>query len=135
MAQYSAPSTASIQALQAKFCGIEYLVIDEKSMIGVQAMSWLDQACQSIYPKRSELLFGGLNIILAGDFFQLPPVTQQVLYCDEAGLKPGELLQGKQHYYTFSKMIELDTIMHQQGVDDTSVHFQQVLDNLWEDQL
>ncbi len=33
-----------------------------------------DQVCRRL--KRSELPFGGLQVILSGDFFQLPPVTK-----------------------------------------------------------
>ncbi|KAJ5143809.1 uncharacterized protein N7515_002596 [Penicillium bovifimosum] len=60
--------------------GVRYLIIDEKSMIGLQMLYWIDRRCQQIFLDRREEPFAGLNIILAGDFFQLPPVPRKALF-------------------------------------------------------
>jgi len=48
------------------------LIIDEISMLAPNTLSMVDAVCREI--KRVPLPFGGLQVILVGDFFQLPPV-------------------------------------------------------------
>ena len=50
------------------------LVIDEVSMLHHYRLDLIEQILRSF--KRNEESFGGLQIILCGDFFQLPPVTR-----------------------------------------------------------
>lgn len=49
-------------------------------MIGLRPFSWIDQRCREIFPERRREPFGGLNIVIGGDFFQLPPVMQKPLF-------------------------------------------------------
>ena len=49
------------------------LIIDEVSMLDGRTLTMVDQVCRAI--KNSNRPFGGLQIILVGDFFQLPPIT------------------------------------------------------------
>ena len=58
----------------ARWRHAELLVIDEISMLSdrnLQCLDELGRLCRG----RDELPFGGLQLILAGDFFQLPPVA------------------------------------------------------------
>jgi len=66
---------ASLTPLQQAFKDIHYLVLDEKSMIGQVYLAWIDCRLRQIYPIRNNDYFGGLNILLVGDFHQLPPVN------------------------------------------------------------
>ncbi|MFA5023132.1 MAG: AAA family ATPase [Candidatus Paceibacterota bacterium] len=50
------------------------LVIDEVSMLHHFRLDLIEQVLRSF--KRSEESFGGLQVILCGDFFQLPPVSR-----------------------------------------------------------
>ena len=50
------------------------LIIDEISMLDADRLSLVDRICRKI--KDPFLSFGGLQIIMCGDFFQLPPVSQ-----------------------------------------------------------
>jgi hypothetical protein len=50
----------------------EILVIDEISMLSADIIEILDKVFKSI--KKSDKIFGGIQIIFTGDFYQLPPV-------------------------------------------------------------
>lgn len=50
------------------------LIIDEVSMLSADTLSMVDAVCREV--KRNTLPFGGLQVILVGDFFQLPPVQK-----------------------------------------------------------
>lgn len=49
------------------------LIIDEVSMLSARTLSMVDAVCREI--RQNHEPFGGLQTILVGDFFQLPPVS------------------------------------------------------------
>lgn len=51
------------------------LIIDEVSMLSAAVLSMVDAVCREI--RRVQAPFGGLQVILVGDFFQLPPVVRE----------------------------------------------------------
>ncbi|XP_020262994.1 ATP-dependent DNA helicase PIF1-like [Asparagus officinalis] len=51
------------------------LVIDEISMIDGQLFDRLDQIARAMRPQDADLPWGGVQLIVSGDFFQLPPVN------------------------------------------------------------
>ena len=50
------------------------VVVDEVSMLGCAKLLELDAMLQKV--KKTSAPFGGVDIILSGDFAQLPPVKQ-----------------------------------------------------------
>lgn len=60
--------------VKANWKTVTHLIIDEISMIDSDTFSLLDRVCRAL-KKRSKLPFGGVRLILCGDFFQLPPVS------------------------------------------------------------
>jgi ATP-dependent exoDNAse (exonuclease V) alpha subunit len=50
------------------------LIIDEVSMLKASQLDAVDKICQ--YFKASFLPFGGMQVVLSGDFFQLPPIER-----------------------------------------------------------
>ena len=56
-----------------KLQGADILVIDEVSMLHAWLFDMVDQVCRII--RRDQRPFGGLQVVLSGDFFQLPPVS------------------------------------------------------------
>ncbi|EAQ84302.1 hypothetical protein CHGG_10706 [Chaetomium globosum CBS 148.51] len=68
--------------LQRVFAGVRYLVIDEKSMLGLKTLGWIDRRLREIFPEKNNFSFGGLSVILIGDFFQLPPVLNKPIYAE-----------------------------------------------------
>lgn len=54
------------------------LVIDEISMMGIQTFSLLDRVAKHIRGDKNP--FGGLQLVLSGDFLQLPPVNDDFCF-------------------------------------------------------
>jgi hypothetical protein len=53
---------------------VKVLIIDEVSMLHHFRLDLIDQVLRHF--KRNDLPFGGVQVVLCGDFFQLPPVTR-----------------------------------------------------------
>jgi len=51
------------------------LIIDEISMLHDYRLDMVDMACRLVR-KQPDMPFGGIQVILSGDFFQLPPVNR-----------------------------------------------------------
>ena len=51
----------------------QVLIIDEVSMLDGRVLSLVERVCRRV--KKAGLPFGGLQVVLVGDFFQLPPVS------------------------------------------------------------
>ncbi|MBI2278616.1 MAG: AAA family ATPase [Candidatus Brennerbacteria bacterium] len=70
-----AESLADNDRLAARVARATVLIIDEISMLDAATLSAVDLACRAL--RRRESPFGGLQIVLVGDFFQLPPVARE----------------------------------------------------------
>src|SRR5690606_29548695 len=62
------------QYLRTRFLKTKVLVIDEISMLHAHRLDLVDSILRAF--KGNDLPFGGLQVIMCGDFFQLPPVTK-----------------------------------------------------------
>ncbi|MDO8585283.1 MAG: helix-turn-helix domain-containing protein [bacterium] len=51
------------------------LIIDEVSMLSANTLTMVDAACREVLSKTEP--FGGLPVVLVGDFFQLPPIVKR----------------------------------------------------------
>ena len=72
-------SGQSLTRLQETFKKVEYILIDEYSMLGQATFGWIDKRCKqatAFYDK----VHGGISMILIGDPAQLPPVADKPLY-------------------------------------------------------
>ena len=60
---------------------VNTVIIDEISMVSYQAMSFIHKRLTEIKGTDDvDVLFGGINIIAVGDFFQLPPVRDKFVF-------------------------------------------------------
>lgn len=59
------------------------LIIDEVSMLPPATLSMIDAICRKI--KESSEPFGGIQVVLVGDFFQLPPIIKTEAVGDSQG--------------------------------------------------
>lgn len=68
--------------LKERFKKTSVLIIDEISMLSQEQFESLNLICQKL--KKNERNFGGMQIILCGDFFQLPPVGKEDAFICES---------------------------------------------------
>ena len=126
-------SVATLQSLQALFRDCRFLIVDEKSMVDIKTLSLIDDRLRAILPATSHLPFGGVNVLLCGDFFQLPPVGGQPLFSSKH--THVDAIKGHQLYRAFDQTIRLTRVMRQQGDDDLSIRFRRALSELRTSQL
>lgn len=74
------------------------LIIDEVSMLSDRTLSMVDAVCREI--KRDRRPFGGMQVVLVGDFFQLPPIHKR----EEAEETPAALTPDSNSRFAFDSM-------------------------------
>jgi len=62
--------------LIALYKNTKVLIIDEISMLDAEYLDLINTACQAF--RQSLVPFGGIQLVLCGDFFQLPPVSTEI---------------------------------------------------------
>ncbi|KJZ70277.1 hypothetical protein HIM_10321 [Hirsutella minnesotensis 3608] len=120
---------ADAAALQSRLRHVKYLVIDEKSMLGLEQLARIDARLRQAFPERNFEFFGGVSILLVGDFFQLPPVRQKPLYSTSTSLSSMER-RGQAAYRLFDRTVFLTRVQRQAGDDQAG--FRQALQELRE---
>lgn len=60
--------------LRDRFTKTNVLIIDEVSMLSAQTLEAVDKVLQSF--RDTDEPFGGIQVVLCGDFFQLPPIVE-----------------------------------------------------------
>lgn len=99
--------------LAIRFSNCKYLLIDEKSMVSLAILGFVDLRLRDIM-ERDEWL-GGLSAILAGDFYQLLPVGGQPLFSDVAVSHLEK--HGLDAYRSFNVSCRLSQVLRQTGPD------------------
>ena len=69
-------------------------------------LAWIDARLKQI--KENKLNFGGVNILVLGDFGQIPPIGQNALYSNL--IKDDIGYHGKKLYKLFEDTIQLDYV-------------------------
>ena len=69
-----------LSRLQLTFKNCELLAIDEKSMVSTLRLHQIDQRLRQAKPQKAKEPFGGISVLLMGDFAQLPPVMEKALF-------------------------------------------------------
>ena len=118
--------------LQAAHGRLMILIIDEKSMLGCSYIGRVDQRLKDIF--HNDLPFGGISVVLMGDFAQLPPIGDKPLYekFDPSNRKQVKDWSATEIYgydlynSEFTECLTLSKTMRQRG----DVLFQKLLDNM-----
>ncbi|KAJ2916281.1 hypothetical protein MD484_g4135, partial [Candolleomyces efflorescens] len=73
------PSVYSLEDARLRLTGVDYIFLDEISMVSCQEFYLIDARLKELC-KKFDVAFGGLSMIVAGDFAQLPPAGGLSLY-------------------------------------------------------
>ena len=114
----------SLVRLQNNLKDINYIIIDEYSMLGQTLFGWIDRRCRQATGKTDEI-FGGKSIILVGDHGQLPPVADKPLYHSRPSSSIGE--QGHIAYFMFTNVVKLSVNQRVQGFNHEQTQFRDLL--------
>ena len=99
---------------------VEYLIIDEYSVIGQKMFGWINRRFKQATGV-SSLPVGGTSVILVGDVGQLPPVTDKVIYHDKPSGEIGT--EGYIVYRQFDKVVKLKVNQRTVGTSKTQQDF------------
>jgi hypothetical protein len=125
-----------LSALQQRLQYVKYMIIDEKSMVSLATLYRIDVRLREAMT--SDELFGGISILLFGDFWQLPPIKDKPLFFQVYRNIPSQLagspietecrptrdgvlrddLASYARYLQFNQSIEL-TVQQRQNADQT----------------
>jgi ATP-dependent DNA helicase PIF1 len=75
MTDYDLDRLSQNERLVRKIQRAQVLIIDEVSMLSATTLGMIEAVCRAL--RRNEHSFGGLQVVLVGDFFQLPPVVRR----------------------------------------------------------
>jgi ATP-dependent DNA helicase PIF1 len=91
--KYDLDKIATSEYISRRVRRTKVLIIDEISMLSTNTLDMVDLVCREI--KQSSEAFGGMQIVLVGDFFQLPPITKRDLKGEKGEQKQSSLLGGE----------------------------------------
>jgi ATP-dependent exoDNAse (exonuclease V) alpha subunit len=108
-----------------KFNNTKVLIIDEISMLHAYQLDIVNEICKKFKEPFSP--FGGLQVILCGDFFQLPPVTkygQEARFVNESAawqeMNPKVCYLEEQHRQEDSDMLKILNDIRRKSCDEST---------------
>ncbi|KAF5336919.1 hypothetical protein D9611_002865 [Ephemerocybe angulata] len=130
-------SDASLVQARKRLRGVEYLFLDEISMVSCQDLFLIDGRLKDI-TLVDDTPFGGINVIVAGDFAQLPPAKGQPLYSGEVSRsqlarqvqRDQENTLGMLTWHHFVTVVILKQNMRQRGVSENDHRMRRALEHM-----
>jgi len=123
---YDRERLRSNPVLLKRFVHTDILIIDEVSMLHGKRLDMVSEVCQLL--RGSDMPFGGLQVILVGDLFQLPPVNRgnepvDFVHTSEAwaALKPAICYLSEQHRQTGDRLLDVLEAMRRGGIEEWHV--------------
>ena len=107
--EFKALEGEQLQQFQQGFSGVDYLIIDEMSMLGRKLFGQVDQRLRQAFPHCAVEALGGHSCLLVGDFGQLPPVMYLPLYSSVPRSAIADL--GHSTYQLFGKAVVLTEVL------------------------
>lgn len=92
----------------------DVLIIDEISMLHDFRLDMVDEAARRVRKDKQHLPFGGIQIIMSGDFFQLPPVNRS----NNSDERQGSFVVHAEIWEELDPVICYLTEQHRQDDDD-----------------
>ncbi|KAF5366096.1 hypothetical protein D9757_012699 [Collybiopsis confluens] len=129
-------SKATMAEVCTRLEGVEYVIIDEVSMLDCYDMYRISEQLAKVKNRASDA-FGGMNMIFAGDFAQLPPIGGESvsLYshkydCDGKTLRDHCSAIGKALWHQVTTVVILRKNMRNTGESDIDIKFRTALENM-----
>lgn len=96
---------------------VKHLIIDEVSMVRADTFDYIDRLLRFV--KNMDMPFGGVQIIIVGDFYQLPPVTTStnLIQLKQAGYVTPFAFSAKVFEGNFTTL-QLNEVLRQKGDPD-----------------
>ncbi|EXX69416.1 Pif1p [Rhizophagus irregularis DAOM 197198w] len=115
-----------LKNLQKKLNEVNYVIIDEKSMLGRCILFVVDSRLRTVFPEHQNQPFGDRSVILVGDFGQLPPVIDEPMYSKKP--RHDSLSNdGMNVYNQFREVYRLDAVCRQSGNSPEQRLFRDIL--------
>ena len=135
--QFDVGQKKNIDSAEVNLKDVDYVFIDEVSMLDCMSLYKISER-MCLARKINHLPFGGLNVIFAGDFAQLPPVMGNSLYDHKVeprvhstqSVKQQQASIGKATWARFTTVVVLRQNMRQKLLNEKDVKFRRVLENL-----
>ncbi|THH26548.1 hypothetical protein EUX98_g7646 [Antrodiella citrinella] len=131
-------SMSKLNAIRDRLRLVDLFFVDEVSMMSCLDVYKISEQLSRIYQNTLEP-FGGKNIVLAGDFAQLPPIGGPAvsLYSRSIGLQSAartlemqKKTMGKALWHLIKIVVILRKNMRQQGMSDKDKAYRRMLENL-----
>ena len=106
--EYKQLDQSRLNTLRSKLRHVKLLIIDEISMVGANMFNFINQRLQDVMGNNTP--FGGVNLLLVGDLFQLRPVKDKWIF--EHGSSPYASL-APVLWESLVTMFELTQVMRQ----------------------
>lgn len=123
LTEYDLEILSKSDKLIKRYNAADVLVIDEVSMLHGQRLNMVNQVAKLL--RKSDKPFGGLQVILVGDLFQLPPITRgsdmaDFVHLSEAWaeLNPKVCYLTEQHRQTGDELLDLLEAMRRGDVNE-----------------
>lgn len=84
--KYDLDKIASSEYIVKRIQRTKILIIDEISMLSANTLDMVDMVCREV--KQNGEAFGGMQVVLVGDFFQLPPIIKNNIVEKQNSLIP-----------------------------------------------
>ena len=94
-------------------------------MVGRKTLGQVDRRLRQAFPHFAQEVFGGCSCLLFGDFSQLPPAMDLLLYTTDSRSELSD--QGRMAYQNFNQAVVFDQVMRQAGQDPQQVQFREIL--------
>ncbi|GBC46555.2 ATP-dependent DNA helicase PIF1-like [Rhizophagus irregularis DAOM 181602=DAOM 197198] len=115
-----------LKNLQKKLNGVNYVIIDEKSILDHRMLFVVDSHLRAAFPEHRNQPFGGRSVILVGDFGQLLLVIDEPIYSKKP--RHDSLSNdGMNVYNQFREVYWLDAVCHQSGNSPEQRLFRDIL--------
>lgn len=98
--------------LRCQLFNLKVLIIDEISMLSSNHLDQISTRLGEIFETQPDVQFGGISVIVCGDFNQLPPVGAPYAFAPKSGQTTAALMINNPQWQLF-KLFRLTRIMRQ----------------------